>query len=285
MRKYNLKDLVGREFGFIRVISREDKQEDDTRENAKWRVLCACGKQAIYSHKTLTSNKKTNCGCGMRTSKYLPGSKFSMLTIVSAGPVHPSTNKPRVYCKCDCGNENLTLVQKNNLISGNTTSCGCVGIANRITHGKSSTRTYQIHEGMLRRCSELNKEDFPYHAGRGIKVCDEWNPKLGGCFENFFNDMGEAPRGMSLDRIDNNGNYCKDNCRWTTNSIQGYNKGLDPNNSSGKSGVSYYQRNKKWSAEIHVDNEHIRLGMFDLLEDAIKARQKAELEYYGWNKQ
>jgi len=285
MRKYKLKDLVGTKLGFLEIIAREQEAENDTAYTAKWRVRCACGEEVIYDHRILTSKKKSNCGCGMRSEKYLPGKQFSKLTIVSNGPPHPTTQSPRVFCRCECGNPELTLVQKNNLISGNTTSCGCVGIASRITHGMSSTRTYQIWEGMVRRCSVGREEEFPYHAGKGIRVCKEWNPKLGGSFENFYKDMGEAPDNLSIDRIHNDNNYFKENCRWATNSIQGYNKGLDPNNSSGKSGVSFYKQNNKWSAEIHVDGQHIRLGMFEYLEDAIKAREKAELVYYGWNKQ
>lgn len=219
----------------------------------------------------------------MRKLKYQPGDKYSKLTILREGPRSGATNKRNVFCLCECGKE--TLVSTNNLVSGNTSSCGCVGEESRKTHGLSGTRTYKIHEGMVRRCKVGSEERNPYHAGKGIKVCKEWNPAEGGSFEKFFEDMGEAPDGMSLDRIDNNANYSKLNCRWTTDSIQGYNKGLDPNNSSGKSGVSFYKLSKKWSAEIHVDSQHIRLGMFDLLEDAIKAREKAELQYYGWNKQ
>ena len=60
---------------------------------------------------------------------------------------------------------------------------------------------------------------------------------------------------------------------------------LDPNNTSGKSGVSWYTQNQKWSAEIHVENQHIRLGMFSSFEAAVKAREEAELKYYGWNKE
>jgi hypothetical protein len=280
MRKYELKDLVGTRIKFITVTSRFEPKETDTALTAQWNVQCDCGGTAVFVHKDLTSKKKRTCGCGFSTMRYQPGNRYGLLTIVSEGPRHSYAGKRQVWCKCDCGNEELTLVVTNNLVSGNTSSCGCVGEESRKTHGMSNTRTYQIHEGMLRRCKPHLADDFPYHAGKGIKVCEEWR-----IFENFFADMGECPEGMSLDRIDVNGDYCKDNCRWATNSVQGYNKGLDPNNTSGKSGVSFYTLQGKWSAEIHVENQHIRLGMFVNFEDAVKAREEAELKYYGWNKQ
>lgn len=284
MRNYSLKDLSGVKLGFLEVQERFEPTADDTANTAKWLCSCICGNTCVYEHKQITSKKKKNCGCGIRTLNYQAGNKYAMLTIVKEGP-KSSSGVRQVWCSCDCGNPELTLVRTNNLVSGNTSSCGCVGEESRKTHGLSHTRTYQIHEGMLRRCRPELSEDFPYHAGKGIKVCAEWSPKLGGSFENFYRDMGEAPEGYSLDRIDPDGDYCKDNCRWASNSVQGYNKGLDPNNSSGKSGVSFYSRVGKWSSEIHVNNEHIRLGLFDRFEDAVKAREQAELTYYGWNKQ
>lgn len=287
MRKYILKDYSNFEIGFLKIISRYNPQESDTALTAKWLAECACGESCILEHKQVTGKKKTTYGCGIRTLNYQAGNKYGRLTIVGEGPkfVYDYGSIRQVWCKCDCGNPELTLVRTNNLISGNTSSCGCVGEESRKTHGMSNTRTYQIHEGMLRRCKPELAEDFPYHAGKGIEVCPEWNPRLGGSFENFYRDMGEAPENMSLDRIDVNGDYCKENCRWATSSVQGYNKGLDPNNSSGKSGVSWYTQNQKWSAEIYVENQHIRLGMFTNFEDAVKARKEAELKYYGWNKQ
>lgn len=286
-RKYDLKDYTGVQIGFIKVLGRHEPREDDTALTASWLVSCVCGQQVVLPHKTIASKKKTTCGCGTRSLNYQPGKRFGLLTVVREGPkvTYDKYSTGQVWCSCDCGNPELTLVRKPNLISGNTTSCGCVGEASRKTHGLSSSRTYNIHEGMLRRCKPELAEDFPYHAGKGIKVCARWNPRLGGSFENFYEDMGPAPDGMSLDRIDCNRDYSPDNCRWATNSVQGYNKGLDPNNSSGKSGVSFYTQQGKWSAEIHVDNEHIRLGMFVNLEDAVKAREAAELKYYGWNKE
>lgn len=288
MRKYPLKDFTNYEIGFLKITGRFEPKEDDTAETALWSAICACGNSCVIKHKQVTGKKKNTCGCAIRSLKFQAGNKYNKLTIVSEGEkiVYPDGATVRqVWCKCDCGNPDLTLVRTNNLTSGNTSSCGCVGEESRKTHGMSHTRTYQIHEAMLRRCRADLVEQFPHHAGKGIEVCPEWNPKLGGSFENFYRDMGECPDGLSLDRIDVNGNYCKENCRWATNSIQGYNKGLDPNNTSGKSGVSWYNQNQKWSAEIHVDGQHIRLGMFSSFDAAVRARQEAELKYYGWNKQ
>lgn len=290
MRKYRLKDYVNAKIGFLTILGRYEEDANDTALTAKWRASCVCGGEIILTHKQVSGKKKLTCGCNLRKDslKYLPGNKFAKLTIVSEGPKYKSPDGHtgrQVWCKCDCGNPELTLVRTTNLISGNTSSCGCVGEESRKTHGMSKTRTYGIHEAMLRRCKPELADKFPYHAGKGIKVCARWDPRLGGSFENFLEDMGEAPDGLSLDRIDVNGDYEPHNCRWATNSVQGYNKGLDPNNTSGKSGVSFYTQAGKWSAEIHVDNNHIRLGMFTNFEDAVKAREEAELQYYGWIKQ
>lgn len=285
MRRYALKDYSDVQIGFLKIIKRFEPKEDDTADTAKWLASCACGSFYILEHKQVSSKKKTTCGCGIRSLNYQPGNKFGRLTIVSEGPRGSYKNKRQVWCKCDCGNPELTLVTTNNLISGNTKSCGCFGEESRKTHGLSGTRTYQIHEGMLRRCNCPQQMGYENYGGRGIKVCDRWNPLNGGSFENFYEDMGEAPEGMSLDRINFDGDYTKDNCRWATNSVQGYNKRLDPNNTSGKSGVSFYTNQGKWSAEIHVNGEHIRLGMFINFEDAVKAREEAEIKYYGWNKE
>lgn len=287
MRKYNLKDCTGTKIGLLTIVGRHEPSDDDNALTARWVATCECGNETVLQHKHVTGKKKTSCGCARRSDKYDAGKKYGLLTIVSEGPKvsYDYGSVRQVWCKCDCGNPELTLVRTSNLTSGNTSSCGCVGEESRKTHGMSKTRTYQIHEGMLRRCNCPQQAGYENYGGRGIKVCERWNPLLGGSFENFYEDMGEAPAGMSLDRIDFNGDYCKENCRWATNSVQGYNKKLDPNNTSGKSGVSWYTQQEKWSAEIHVNNQHIRLGMFVNFEDAVKAREAAELKYYGWNKQ
>ena len=127
-------------------------------------------------------------------------------------------NKGRFFeCVCVCGK--LTEVHLGHLRIGHTTSCGCKKSAKVIKHGMTGTRTYSIWVHMIQRCINPKNERFSNYGGRGIKVCKKWMK-----FENFYKDMGETPNKHSIDRINNDGNYCKKNCRWATNKEQARNK-------------------------------------------------------------
>lgn len=112
-------------------------------------------------------------------------------------------------CICECGRKRV--VAGYHLRTGHTMSCGCLRKNVVTTHGQWNSRVYRSWNKMLQRCTNPNDDRFADYGGRGITVCDRWR-----VFENFHQDMGDRPQGMSLDRIDVDGDYCLSNCRWAT---------------------------------------------------------------------
>jgi len=99
-------------------------------------------------------------------------------------------------------------------------------------HGMYQTRIYSIWRSMKSRCQDKNKSNYKNYGGRGINVCDKWQDFIG-----FYEDMGDPPKGLTLDRIDNDGPYCKENCRWATWEEQHVNKRMRSDNTVGFRGV------------------------------------------------
>jgi hypothetical protein len=153
----------------------------------------------------------------------ITGMKFGRLTALSPNghDVSPSRKHILWACICDCGK--TVDVRLNALRSGVAKSCGCIkkeGNSNR-KHGMTKTPEYMTWARIKARCTNPKNQDFLDYGGRGIKMCESWLNS----FENFFKDMGERPDGMrSIDRIDVNGDYCKENCRWATDYTQSRNK-------------------------------------------------------------
>ena len=162
--------------------------------------------------------------------KNVVGLKYNRLTIIKEEEkiVYNKTTARVVLCKCECGNEKILMFQ--HVKMGRTKSCGCYnievstdrGIKIWTKHGLCHHMLYQTHNAMKHRCSNPNHHRWMSYGGRGIKVCDRWLGEDG--FKNFLEDMGERPEGMTLDRINNDGNYEPTNCRWATNSEQNKNR-------------------------------------------------------------
>jgi len=151
-----------------------------------------------------------------RKTKNIAGKTFGMLTVIA--PVK-RTRSIWWLCICDCGTD--CLATTNNITSGHTKSCGCFHATHAKTHGKYGTPEYRIWGAMIQRCTNPANPRFAYYGGRGIQTCDRWL----GSFECFFADMGERPeQNPSLDRIDNNGSYTPNNCRWSDRKTQARNK-------------------------------------------------------------
>ena len=167
---------------------------------------------------------------------------------------------------CDCGNEKA--IRKKVFTNGKTLSCGCaqrehVKLLNEArqgvprTHGMSDTVEYIAWKNMKARCDDINHNAYANYGGRGIKYCEDW-----GSFESFYRDMGLS-NGLTLDRIDVNGDYCAENCVWVCNQQQAFNRRKMDDTTSTFKGVSFNKDFGKYKAGIVFNGINLHLGYSD----------------------
>lgn len=180
-----------------------------------------------------------------------------------------------------CGSDFISTIKS---IKHGQKSCGClqrqITIEISTTHGLSRTRQYKTWCHMKERCDNPNAMYYADYGGRGITYCPQWKD-----FINFWIDMSSGyADNLELDRIDVNLSYCKENCKWSTESAQAYNQRLRSTNTSGRTGVRFCVKASKWTASIQKNGKSMHLGYFFTFEEACIVRSKFEIELYGFTK-
>lgn len=283
---------IGSKVGILTVTS------DPFKKNNLYYVSCKCdcGNTKDIQKRSLTcpdeSKRTKSCGCLQRQSASvikteIPiGKKFSLLKIIEdMGTVKDSENKSRrmVRAVCDCGNE--TVARWDGVSCGKTKSCGClqpivVSEASK-THGMSDTPTHDSWTAMKQRCNNPNSRHYENYGGRGITYDPRWES-----FENFLEDMGERPEGMTLDRIDFNGNYTKENCRWESGSVQVHNQRKRATNGKYEvtsifKGVYFDKFKNKWAARLNHNGEILLRKRYETELEAAMAYDEVSYQAYG----
>lgn len=189
--------------------------------------------------------------------KNLIGRRFGRLFVINEAPSRRTKGGTSVrmwLCKCDCGNE--VILSTGNITSGNTKSCGCYKKDKNssvfTTHGKTGTKLYRVWSSIKDRCFRESSRQYCDYGGRGITMCNEWTKDFQAFYEWALSNGYKE--GLTIERIDVNGNYCPDNCTWIPKEQQSRNRR--------NCHYIFYKGETKtlseWSRILHIDRECVR---------------------------
>ena len=206
------------------------------------------------------------------------GDKFHMLTVVKEVErwVYPSgMYRRRFLMQCDCGNEPKLLLTSN-FITGNTQSCGCFNKEKNTKHGLHESRQYRCWTDIKTRCDKDSAKVYKGYGARGISYCEKWKT----C-EGLWEDMEEGySDGLTINRRDNDGNYCKENCKWDTKTYQGHQRRKRRGTLCAAIGVSPSTTGGV-NANIRFEPHSLHLGAYKTEEEAAEAYDLASEWLYG----
>ena len=202
----------------------------------------------------------------MPSKMNLVGQRFGRLVVLEE-TLETKREGSSWLCRCDC--DTICVVHTKELRRGDTQSCGCWK-KEKLHNQKApySRKTQKSWKSMMDRCYNPNDGRYHYYGGRCIEVCKRWWD-----FESFLADMGDKPKGKTLERVNTNGNYEPENCKWATWKEQHQNQRAK--------GYSWVKKLKKWKSSIQADHRYIFLGYFDTPEEARQAYIEAKWRYHG----
>lgn len=296
-----LKDLTGNRYGRLTVLNRNEK--NDKQNKPLWICRCDCGNVVVVRGTSLKCGDVKSCGCllkeivssnGIKNSKNLIGKKFGRLTVNNR--VGSDKNRNALWkCSCDCGNE--IEARTSDLLKGSTLSCGCLRKEIAINNSKSRViyNNYTIEKDFVKFKAHNSNHDVLVDLDdyEKVKKYSWYESKHGYIYTRIdkkwiflsrliMNVENINDRQITIDHINHNTyDNRKKNLRVANQSEQNMNQGIQGNNTSGVTGVSWKEKIGKWQAQIGYRGKVIYIGVFDKLEEATKARREAEIKYFG----